>query len=395
MRLGIVQFGDYRDAYDRFGSGGPETYYAQRYSVDFVANLSERLEFVGVVSALGGEPYEAMLTEQLASARINLGPKGGLDSMAVAGLLERWRIDHLLLQSPDLNLIHWALRRRIKTLPVFADSWQVRDVASYVRAKQLAFALSSPKIPIIGNHNVPASLSLEAIGVDARKIFPWDWPHALTPHQHQPKILAGDPLLVFVGALIETKGAGDCIKAAAILRDRGVRFRMALIGGGDYEPSARALIESFGLGERVALRGRLPNGEVVAILKQAALSLVPSWSAYPEGLPMTIYEALATRTPIILSDHPMFRRFFTHAACARIAPEQNPQALADAAASLLSSPAAYQTASQATAAVWETVRCDLAWGDLVAAWIDDPDAPQTALRGRSLKHRLSVNRPIN
>ena len=391
MRLGIVQFGDYRDAYDRFRSGGPETYYAQKYSVDFVETLSAQAEFVGVVSALGGAPYEAALTERLFSARLALAPNGGLNSRAVAALLDRWRIDRLLLQSPNVDLINWALRSGIRILPLFADSWRVRGVRSFVEAKRLATALSSPKIPIVANHNIPASLSLRAIGVDPAKIFPWDWPHALTPDQHAPKALPQEPLLVFVGTLIESKGPGDCIRAAALLRDRGLACKMALVGAGEFEAGARALIETLGLKDRVTLLGRQPHDAVVALMRQATLSFVPSWSVYPEGLPMTIYEALATRTPLVLSDHPMFTRFFATAPCARVAPERNPAALADAAAGLLASPADYAAASDATAAAWNAVRCDLQWGRLVQAWIDNPDAPQAALAGLSLKDRLSVH----
>lgn len=390
MRLGIVQFGDYREAYERFLANGPETYYAQRYSVDFVSALSQRLDFVGVVSALGGEPYEATLSKGLASARIARTPRGELDSAAITSLLERWRIDRLILHSPDIGIVRWALRSRIKTLPIFADSWRIRGVRSLFSAKRLAAALSSPHFPIIANHNVPASLSLAEIGVDAGKIFPWDWPHDLTPQQHAPKSLPAEPVLVFVGTMTKTKGPADCIGAASLLRDRGHRFRMRLIGGGDYEAAARALVETLRLGDCVTVEGRKPHDEVVEILKQATLAFAPSWSAYPEGLPMTIYEALATRTPLVLSNHPMFLRFFADAEAARLAPENNPAALADAAESFLKAPEVYAAASRATAGLWNVVRCDLVWGQLIETWLADPDTPQNALRGLSLKEKLSA-----
>lgn len=39
-RLTIVQFGDYAEAFWRFANGAAEAYYAQRYTVDFVASLA-------------------------------------------------------------------------------------------------------------------------------------------------------------------------------------------------------------------------------------------------------------------------------------------------------------------------------------------------------------------
>jgi hypothetical protein len=44
MRLLFVQYGgDYREAVERFAAGGGETYYAQKYSVDAVAEIGKPL----------------------------------------------------------------------------------------------------------------------------------------------------------------------------------------------------------------------------------------------------------------------------------------------------------------------------------------------------------------
>ena len=61
MRIGFVQHGDYKQAWERFKQGGEETYYAQRYSVDFVENLTEKFEFVGICAMLGDKPYDCLL----------------------------------------------------------------------------------------------------------------------------------------------------------------------------------------------------------------------------------------------------------------------------------------------------------------------------------------------
>ena len=38
--LVMLQWGDYREAVERFRAGGPETYIAQRATVEFVASLA-------------------------------------------------------------------------------------------------------------------------------------------------------------------------------------------------------------------------------------------------------------------------------------------------------------------------------------------------------------------
>jgi hypothetical protein len=46
QRVLVVQYmGDYREAVERFDRGGAETYYAQRYSVNIMANESKKLPF--------------------------------------------------------------------------------------------------------------------------------------------------------------------------------------------------------------------------------------------------------------------------------------------------------------------------------------------------------------
>lgn len=390
MRIAIVQYGVMHDRFETLRAGGQETYYAQRYSVDFVADLAERHEFVGVCGVLGDAPSESALTARLHSAcvpRVN----GAVDGPSVIALLERWRPDRLILQAPVRPILRWALRNRIDTLPLLADSFEEKSLRLRFRAYLLARLLANPAIRAVGNHNIPSSLSLKRIGVGADKIYPWDWPHTLRPEAHPAKALGDGPArLVFVGALTSAKGVGDCIGAAQILKDAGVAFTMTLVGGGDFTDQAAAMIAERGLGEQVALAGRMPHDQVVETLKGATLSLAPSWHVYPEGLPMTIYEALATRTPLALSDHPMFQLYFRQTPAARMAPERDPAALARAIRALIEDPGAYAAASEATGALWNRIKCDLTWGKLIASWLGENGASLDDIKDQSLSARLGA-----
>ena len=57
MRITFVQFGDYAEAVHRFAKGGAETYYAQRYSVEFVGDLATKVEDVTVI-CVDAEPCD-------------------------------------------------------------------------------------------------------------------------------------------------------------------------------------------------------------------------------------------------------------------------------------------------------------------------------------------------
>lgn len=63
MRLLMVQYaGDYREAVECFAQGGKETYYAQKYSVEAVAEIGKTIEKVAVLRCLTQEPYDLVLT---------------------------------------------------------------------------------------------------------------------------------------------------------------------------------------------------------------------------------------------------------------------------------------------------------------------------------------------
>lgn len=384
MRIGIVQYGVLHDRFEDLRSGGIETYYAQRYSVDFVADLSEEVEFIGVCGVLGENRTESALSDSLHSVCVPLAD-GAVNAPAVIEYLEKWRLDKLILQAPIRPILSWALRGNIDTLPLLADSFEERSLRHRFRAFRLAQLLSNPAIRAVGNHNIPSCLSLKRIGVDAAKVYPWDWPHQIRPEQNPAKALTDGPAqLVYVGTLASQKGVGECIEAGRILRDQGLSFEMTLIGAGSFTQTAMKLISDHDLSAHVKLAGRLSHEEVVNHLKAATISMAPSWHNYPEGLPMTIYEALATRTPLVLSDHPMFRLYFANTPAAKMAPERDAQALAVAIKSLLSDRDAYARASTASEALWNRVKCDLTWGELINAWLNTDGKDLSAIRSYAL-----------
>ncbi len=391
MRIVFLQHGDYAEAYNRFKDGGGETYYAQRYSVDFVEDLAEKTEFVGVCANIGNRREETVIKENLISMRIPPKPGGDVDEPAVIDLLKTWRPTHLVLRTPSRRVLWWALKNNIQVLPVFADSWGKLGPLGKLRARHLAHLLNNRSISMVGNHNVPACLSLKAIGVSATKLFPWDWPHELRPEDHPIKKLNRElPEIVTIGVVSEPKGAGDCIEAADILKREGRAFKWRIIGAGPYEAEARKLVEARGLQDVVEFTGLLPHNDVIDQLNSATISVVASRHAFPEGLPMTIYEALATRTPLVLSDHPMFQMFFKDQQGAVMAPEKSPADLAKAIASLLDDAQTYEAYSTATGDLWGRVKANLSWGDLVKTWIDDPKTAPEKLAAMALLKQTNL-----
>ena len=64
VRLTIVQYGDYAEAAARFQAGGAANYYAQRYTVDFVARLAGD-EFMVILQDIGDKNAVALIADRL------------------------------------------------------------------------------------------------------------------------------------------------------------------------------------------------------------------------------------------------------------------------------------------------------------------------------------------
>ena len=385
MRLTIVQYaGDYREAFERFASGGKATYQAQRYSVDFVGSLAGRFEQVAVICAISDESYDAVLSNGVRA--IGAGLKPGFDPRALLSILEGTAPDRLCLTTPMVPLLNWARRNRVRTITALADYFRKGGPRTAVRNWFAARELNQPNVEWVGNHQIGACLSLVDIGVQADKVIPWDWPPSHTPGDHSPR--KRDPSaqfrLAYVGLVDEAKGVGDLLRAIQKLAAEGLEIFLTIVGR-DADGRMAELSKSLGLGEVVQFAGVIPNEEVPRVMRDADAVVVPSRHEYPEGLPLTIYEALAARTPIVASDHPMFRGALTHEQSALVFPAGNSEALASALRRLAGNSALYAQLSENSEAAWQALQLPVRWGDLLEHWLLENEAGQEWL----WDHRLN------
>jgi glycosyltransferase involved in cell wall biosynthesis len=144
------------------------------------------------------------------------------------------------------------------------------------------------------------------------------------------------------------------------------------------------LAAKLNLDGQVEFAGIIPNEDVPAAMRTADAVVIPSRHEYPEGLPLTIYEALAARTPIIASDHPMFRGALTHEDSALIFPAGNAEALAGAIHRLGSDAELYARLSANSQAAWEALQLPVTWGAMIEHWLENSPEDVKWLRDHSL-----------
>ena len=134
----------------------------------------------------------------------------------------------------------------------------------------------------------------------------------------------------------------------------------------------RARATEAGVSDRVQFLGRIANIEVRQKMKESDIVVVPSRHDYAEGLPNTLYEALASRTPTVISDHPAFASRLMNGENCLIFHAADPSSLAGQISNLLQEPTLYARLSARSASAHESLYVGMEWKDLVSAFLNDP-----------------------
>ena len=391
-RVMNVQFsGDYREAYRRMAAGQGETYFGHRYILRGMAGLGRGVGEVAMFCAITEAAYDERPTDCL---RLMGGGLTSFDTEAVIDAIEAYAPTHLVLHTPYGRVATWAVANGIRTMLMLADSFNGTRIRDRVRYFQLARALNRPGVEWIANHGLKSCLSLQAIGVDPAKIVPWDYVYRTSPESHAPRELDGrpDPVeLTYVGSIHESKGCGDAIRAVNRLKARNLKARLRIAGSGDVE-EMQALAGRLGLDREVVFVGRIANERVVEFFREGHIALITSRHAYPEGFPLTIYEALTSRTPIVASDHLMFTGNLVDRESALIFEAGNDASLSDRIVELISDPGLYARLSRNAARTWQALQLPAKWVDVIATWARDGDADRPWLRDHAMSAPLSRER---
>jgi len=100
--------------------------------------------------------------------------------------------------------------------------------------------------------------------------------------------------LLFVGRLCRQKNPDVLIQAVSILKKRGIKVKLVLVGDGERTALMKREVTRFGLEEEVALLGY--RADVKELVGSCDIILMPSlW----EGLPYFLLESLASGKPVV------------------------------------------------------------------------------------------------
>ncbi|VWX61088.1 Glycosyltransferase Type 1 [Burkholderiales bacterium 8X] len=381
-RILFVQYsGDYLSYWERRQLGNSETYYGHNYILEQLDQLSAEANVI-MMCCISGRAYTAQVSPRLAFVGANVDPAATCS--VLNEVLERLDPTHLVVLGPLTKVLKWGIRHNVRVLCICADSFNISLPRRFYRYGMIIRTLNNPRIEWVANHGINATRAFARLGISKKKLICWDWPHTHSPRDYPSKTLAPDKItLVYVGALLRSKGLGDAIKAVACLRQMGIDVSLTVVGGGDDKPF-KALSIARNIADRVLFKGVVSNADVLTEMRKASIVIVPSLHSYPEGFPLTIYEALCTRTPIVASDHPMFSGFLRHRSTAMIYPAGDFRKMSKCIISLLTEVDLYAKISDASETVWDSLQISTKWGELIRRWLTSGKEDREWLKERSL-----------
>lgn len=195
--------------------------------------------------------------------------------------------------------------------------------------------------------------------------------------------------IVSVGRLVPKKGFDVLIRACGLLSQRGVRFELRIVGGGELRGELQALAAEEGIAELVHFTGSVSSARVAEELAAAevfALSPAVMADGDRDGIPNVLLEAMAAALPVVATRVSGIPEVLTDGVNGRLVAPDRPEQLCEVLAELL---ADEEQRARLGSAGANFVREECAWSEVVvplrallegaAAEIPEPEgAPEPA-----------------
>ena len=149
------------------------------------------------------------------------------------------------------------------------------------------------------------------------------------------------PVVLSIGRLVEKKGYPTLLRAAALLRERGLAFTVRLGGDGPEWPKLQRLVHHLSIADRVVFLGPLTDSEVQDEYARADVFALPCQlleGGDRDGVPNSLLEAMGHGLPIVSTRLAGVSEAVTDGDSGLLVPPEDPAGLADAIERLLGYP---------------------------------------------------------
>lgn len=260
-------------------------------------------------------------------------------ALAIARLGREDRCDLFHTHGYKGNILLGCLPRRLRRLPMIATlhGWTglngYNKLAAYQWLDALMLRRADAVIMVnkaIAKHRLFQHIRAKELYVIENGIPLWEHQsECFEPEPHISNFCKGSFIIGSIGRLSPEKGYLYLIQALAILRARGLPVKLVIIGEGKHRERLMREIEQKELGAYVLLPGYQENAA-----RYLGLFDVFVLSSLSEGLPITLLEAMAQRTPVIATRVGGMPDVLTDRDTGLLVSPRQPEALADAIATL-------------------------------------------------------------
>lgn len=360
--------GDFYEALRRFQAGERQFYATHDEVASLLLDLEAANIAVDVFSMAGAEVYDRQWSDRLRFISLN---GNSVEAPQVASSFDCQASDCIIVHYPHRTLLNKAARSKARALAILGTTYNGKSLRAKIGAWRVARVLNNTKIELVANHCFPSTYGLADLGVRKEKLIAWDIPHRYTPEQFPPKSLASQERrsIAYAGSIAESKGVGDLLAATAAMLAGGLLVRLDVAGDGAALPDMKEKAKSLGISDHVTFHGSVPNDRVIKFFRAADVVVLPSRDGYSEAFPLTLFEAVASRTPVVCSSHPTFRAVLRDGVDACIFESGDPTDCARVVGSLLSDADLYSRLSRAADNTWQRFQGPVDWRTMVKTWI--------------------------
>jgi glycosyltransferase involved in cell wall biosynthesis len=161
----------------------------------------------------------------------------------------------------------------------------------------------------------------------------------------------GPVRFAYIGYVGPHKGVATLLEAFARVCGTGRPATLSIVGEGEQREELQRMAADFGIAGRVCFTGKVDNRDIESIYAKTDVLVIPS--IWPENQPVTIMEAMATRTAVIAARIGGIPEFVEDRKTGLLFDPGSAADLALRMQELIDSPAARQVYA---AAAWQSIR---------------------------------------
>ena len=175
------------------------------------------------------------------------------------------------------------------------------ETACMLAADAVVTLSETMRADIVARGCDPANVVVVPNAVDIERFTPRPRDDALA---ESLGIRAGETVLGYISSFTGYEGIRFLIEAGAILRDRGRRVRVLLVGDGEERPALEAEARRLGVADgTVIFTGRVPHDRIASYYSVIDVFVVPRTADRVSQLvtPLKPYEAMALERAVVIS----------------------------------------------------------------------------------------------